>query len=108
MIKYLKKPIAWAVLTILMISCELQTNWDIMPDGEFIVADCIITNEMKVHELKLYRSVDQLNIIPEGFSGVLVQLSDGENAVVFEEDAAIPEGIYPQYLLGQLQALFTG
>jgi hypothetical protein len=90
MIKILIQPLARAALAFLMISCELQTNWDIMPEGEFIVADCIITNEMKVHELKLYRSVNQLNKMPEGFSGVMVQLSDGENVVNFEEDNELP------------------
>jgi hypothetical protein len=74
----------------MMLSCEEQTAWEIMPGENFLVADCIITNEMKVHELRLYRSASQINQPPEGFPGVTVQLDDGSSVVSFAEDIDEP------------------
>jgi hypothetical protein len=90
MIKHFLHIIAWLTLTPLLLSCEQQTNWDLQSGGEFLVADCIITNEMKYHEMRLYRSADRLNQSPEGFSGVTVQLSDGSISVSFGEDNEEP------------------
>ena len=78
------------ILLLHLVSCELKTDWDLQKSNAFLVADCIITNEMKQHELWLYRSVSELNQLPEGFSGVAVELSDGSGAVEFTEDPGNP------------------
>jgi hypothetical protein len=41
----------------------------------------------------VYWSVDQLNENPEGFSGAVVELSDGMNSVIFDEVAVNQEDI---------------
>jgi hypothetical protein len=90
MMKKFKYPVALGVISLLMLNCEKQTNWDLQSGSEFIVVDCIITNEMKFHELKLYCSSDMLNSPPLGFSGVTVKLNDGSNAISFVEDSEEP------------------
>jgi hypothetical protein len=90
MMKQFKYHFALWAIPLLMLSCEKQTNWDLQSGATFIVADCIITNEMKYHELKLYQSADKLNAPPLGFSGVTVLLSDGSNSVSFIEDSEEP------------------
>jgi hypothetical protein len=82
--------LAWLAISLLVLSCEQKTDWNLEASEEFLVADCLITNEMKHHELRLYRSVVKLNQPPEGFSGVTVELSDGSNVVSFEEDPEDP------------------
>jgi hypothetical protein len=47
--------------------------------------DCIITNEMKYHELKLYLSSTGLNQQPEGISDAVITLSDGDTTLSFTE-----------------------
>ena len=76
--------------TLLHLSCEHETDWPLNPGENLVIADCIITNEMKHHELWLYSSAGQLNQRPEGFSGVTVQLDDGSNTFIFEEDGEEP------------------
>jgi hypothetical protein len=73
-------------LILLMVSCEKQTTWDIHPSAKFLVADCIITNEFKYHEIRLYRSTDGLNKPPEGVSEAIVGLKFSDSTIVFEED----------------------
>jgi hypothetical protein len=90
MIKKLKYCIAFGVISLLMLSCERQTSWDLQTSSTFIVADCIITNEMKYQELRLCQSANQLNSPLIGFSGVTVQLCDGNNSVSFIEDSEEP------------------
>jgi hypothetical protein len=62
-----------------------MTTWDIQPSGRFPVVDCIITNELKVQELRLYRSTEGLNQHPEGISGAVITLSDSINTLSFSE-----------------------
>jgi hypothetical protein len=82
--------ILFCLVYILHTSCEQKTEWDIHQGENYLIADCIITNELKQHELKLYWSVDQLNENPEGFSGAVLELSDGMNSVIFDEVAGEP------------------
>ncbi len=83
-------PIVKIIAVLLALSCEEKTDWDLQHAGEFLVADCIITNEMKHHDLRLYRSADELNQTPEGFSGAVIQLSDGTDSIGFTEDPENP------------------
>ncbi|MBP1668719.1 MAG: hypothetical protein H6Q21_1085 [Bacteroidetes bacterium] len=72
-------------LLLLTVSCEKMTTWDIQPSDRFPVVDCIITNELKVHELRLYQSSEGMNQEPEGISGAVITLSDGVNTLSFSE-----------------------
>jgi hypothetical protein len=72
-------------LLLLTVSCEKMTTWDIQPSDRFPVVDCIITNELKYHELRLYLSATALNQQPEGISGAVITLSDGVITVSFSE-----------------------
>jgi hypothetical protein len=71
-------------------SCEKQTTWDIKNSERFMVADCIITNELKNQEVKLYYSSDSLNQKPKGISGAIIQLNDGNNQFDFFENIDAP------------------
>jgi hypothetical protein len=75
-----------AVLLVLLVSCEEKTTWEIQSSEIFAVADCILTNELKTQELRLYRSSEKLNELPAGISGAVVEISDGSQTVNFIED----------------------
>jgi|WetSurMetagenome_2_1015567.scaffolds.fasta_scaffold203508_1 hypothetical protein len=74
-----------ATLLLLLVSCEEKTTWDLGTSEKFGVADCILTNEMKTQELRLYRSSEKLNELPAGISGALVEINDGNRTVKFTE-----------------------
>jgi hypothetical protein len=75
-----------ATLLLLLASCEEKTTWDLQSSEIFAVADCILTNEMKPQELRLYRSSEKLNELPAGISGAVIEISDGRQTVNFTED----------------------
>jgi hypothetical protein len=77
----------WLFVLLPALSCEKQTTWDIQTSGTFPVVDCIITNELKYQELRLYQSADTMNTMPAGISGASIVLSDGTNTMEFGEDA---------------------
>jgi hypothetical protein len=56
----------------------------------FPVADCILTNELKHQELRLYWSADQINRTPEPISGAVVHISDENNSVMMTEAGDSP------------------
>jgi hypothetical protein len=76
-----------ASLLLLLVSCEENTTWELQSSDIFAVADCILTNELKPQELRLYRSSDKLNELPVGISGAVVEISDGRQILNFTEDA---------------------
>jgi hypothetical protein len=86
----MKQRLILLMIAILLLCCEQKTEWDLQHAEEFLVADCIITNEMKHHDLRLYWSSDALNQVPEGFSGAVIQLSDGTTSIGFTEDTENP------------------
>jgi hypothetical protein len=73
------------ILLLLTLSCEKMTTWDIQPSERFPVVDCIITNELKYQELRLYMSSTGLNQQPEGISGAVITLGDGLTTYSFAE-----------------------
>jgi len=80
-----------AALSLLpVISCEELTNWDIQSNESYVVADCIITNELKKQELWLYKSINTMGEMPQGISGASIMLGDGTQAIVFNEDLSEP------------------
>jgi hypothetical protein len=75
-----------ATLLLLMISCEEKTTWELQSSEIFAVADCILTNELKSQEIRLYRSSEKMNELPVGISGAIVEISDGRQIMNFVED----------------------
>ncbi len=75
-----------AILILLLVSCEEKTTWELQSSEIFAVADCILTNELKPQELRLYRSSEKLNELPAGISGAVVEIFDGRQTVNFLED----------------------
>jgi hypothetical protein len=75
-----------AILLLLLVSCEEKTTWELQSSEIFAVADCILTNELKPQELRLYRSSDKLNELPAGISGAVVEIFDGGQRVNFVEE----------------------
>jgi len=93
MIKCLSQYITGFFLIVLMLSCERITTWDIQPDETLLVADCIITNELKNQEVRLYQSADGLNQTPAGVSGAAISLMVNDTAITFAEGTA-ENGVY--------------
>ena len=85
------------VLAFSFISCEEITTWDIIPSERFLVVDGIITNELKVHEILVYASSEEMNREPEPASGVEIQLFDGDNTILFSEDTSLPGRYISEY-----------
>ena len=85
--------IAGLLLLLLIHSCEKQTMWDLSPSARFPVVDCILTNEMKYQELRLHQSSERLNEEEAGISGAFIEISEGNNSVVFREDS-LEQGRY--------------
>jgi len=77
----------WLIVLLAVSSCEKQTTWEVQASGTFPVIDCIITNELKYQELRLYQSADRLNTLPAGISGAFIELSNGVDTMAFQEDA---------------------
>jgi hypothetical protein len=75
-----------STLLLVLASCEEKTTWELHSSEIFAVADCILTNEMKTQELRLYRSSEKINEMPVGISGATVEISDGRQIVNFLED----------------------
>lgn len=74
------------LMLLLGLSCEEKTNWDLQTSNTFPVLDCIITNELKQQEVRLYLSGEFLNELPAGISGAVIELSDGRQTINFTED----------------------
>jgi len=71
---------------LLAASCEEKTTWELNQSGIFPVAECILTNELKYQEVKLFYSVIALNEDPAGVPGALVAVDDGNTRVEFIPD----------------------
>jgi len=78
------------LLVCIATGCEMETDWNIDNKGSFLVVDCIITNELKQHELMLTRSVRELNDTPQGITGALIRLKTGSEEILFTDDGAKP------------------
>ncbi|NJK86557.1 MAG: DUF4249 family protein [Bacteroidales bacterium] len=90
--------IRMAILAFLLLTrCEEQSDIAFQLSQRFMVADCIITNEFKNHELKLYWSNQTMNGKPEGIEGAVSFLTDGIHSVFFKEDSMC-KGLYKSEL----------
>lgn len=84
-------PILIFSLSVLTFSCEKKSNWNLKSSQEqFLIVDCILTNEFKNQSLNLSLSVIELNDIPEAVSDVYVSVFDGNEIYNFIEDTIKP------------------
>ena len=81
-------------LFVQLTSCEKKADWNLKYSQEqFLIVDCILTNEFKNQSLNLSLSVIELNDIPEAVSDVNVSIFDGNEIYNFIEDT-IKSGTY--------------
>jgi len=85
----MKRTLYIGILLILAFACERENDWDLQHSESFLITDCIITNELKRHELNIYWSADSMNQPVTGFSGASVELADGLGTISFSEDPLI-------------------
>ncbi len=72
-------------------TCETTVDWELDPgDNEKLVIEAIITDELKVHEVKLSLSYDDFNDEPTPVSDAIVKIYDGTNSVEFVEAPGQP------------------
>lgn len=87
----MKKLFAYLLISILLVSCEEQTNWDLQnADNNFIVVDGIITNELKVQTITIMKPVTTLNEHPQAVSKATVLVSSALLVHTFHEDTLHP------------------
>ena len=87
----MKKLMIFLFLTMLLVSCEEQTDWDLQTaDNDFVVVDGIITNELKVQTITIMKSVSALNVQPQPVSGATVLVSSSLLSNTFHEDSLNP------------------
>ncbi len=87
--KIILKLLVFGFLILSEVSCEKKINPDFQYDGkEFLIVDCIITNENKFQEIRLTKSFSTFNKKPEPISGANVSVSDGIYNYSFTEDTA--------------------
>jgi hypothetical protein len=87
----MQKILTYLFITILLVSCEKQTDWNLQSaDNTFIVVDGIISNELKVQTLTIMKPVSILNGQPEPVNGATVLVSSNLLAHTFHEDTLHP------------------
>jgi hypothetical protein len=91
--KILKNTIHLLLIIIATAACEEKTDWDLQSSDSFTIIDCIITNENKAQEVRIYSSSSDLNGTPVPLSGAYVSISDGTNNYLFIEADTLP-GLY--------------
>ncbi len=88
-----KKITSIFLLIILFSSCEKKTDWNLQNDDyDFIIIEGIITNKREYHEIKITKSVDNLNEVPLPVTDATVNIYDGKNYYLLEQDSL--NGIY--------------
>ena len=66
--------------------CEEVITWNLDTQvSDIIVVEGMLTNEMIKHQVKLSRTVDRLNEVPEPVSGAVVTISDQDTTIVLNE-----------------------
>ena len=83
----MKKHILHIIILLLAFSCEEQTDWDLQSaEDNLIYIEAIITNENKIHEVVLSRSVTELNVKSEAVSGATIVLEGPLASISLIED----------------------
>lgn len=89
----MKKALFYMML-LLLAGCEKQTDKSIQSENlNLIVVDGIITNEHKVHTIRLTRTVDELNAVPQPVSGAGVIISNADSTYFLSEQPS-DQGVY--------------
>ncbi|MCG8309421.1 MAG: DUF4249 family protein [Cytophagales bacterium] len=71
---------------IILLGCEEATNWELeTQETDLLVVEAQVTNELKSHLVKLYRTVTDLNAPPEPVSGATVIVGTEGNTALFAE-----------------------
>mgnify|MGYP001408540027 CR=1 FL=1 len=85
----------WLYIIVLMLTaCEKQVDWPLQADDTSkVVIDGMITNEIKSHSVRLFRTVSHINMAPQAISGAAVIISDADSSWFLAEDIANP-GVY--------------
>lgn len=79
---------------LLIISCSREIDWDLdYQEEELVVVEGKITNERKAHEVRLTRPLYEMNGTPEPVSNAVVEIYDGTELYLLNEDRERP-GIY--------------
>ena len=82
------------IFCLAVLACEKEYSWDFKTeDLDRVVVDGIITNELRSQEIKLTRTNDELNQVPEPLSGADIWVVADTNRFEFTEVSGIP-GIY--------------
>jgi hypothetical protein len=93
-IKFHKNILTSVLILLAFSTCELPVDWELEAgDNGALVIEAIITNEVKIQEVKLSLSYDDFNDEPTMVSSATVKLYDGQTIVEFFEDPAAP-GVY--------------
>ena len=88
------RQIKYLLVFIIIVSCEAEREWDLQTGSlPAIVVDGILTNEKKVHEIRLTRPVTEMNQTPTPVSGAVVAVFDGSKVYILKEDP-VNAGIY--------------
>lgn len=92
------------IILCLIMGCEKKTVWSLQNEQkETIIVDGMITNEKKVHQIKLTFPVQQLNDIAQPVSGAVVLISDKDSVYTLTENP-VQKGIYEtsSYFIGKV------
>lgn len=85
------KKIIFYLSLLVFISCEKQTEWPIQADETSrIVVEGMLTNEVRTHSIRLFRTVSELNMAPQAVSGAGVIISDADSSWFLPEQAGNP------------------
>lgn len=81
-------------MLILLLSCEKQTEWKLDGNpGDLIIVEGIITDEQKIHVIKLSFPAGQLNEVSAPVTGAVVLISNEDSVLQLTENPS-GSGIY--------------
>ncbi len=85
----------WLITSMLLFGCERKYSWDFQTDnGNRLVVDGILTNELKAQFIKLSLSNPYMNLSYRAYSGATVKVHDGKDLYIFTEPKDEPGSYY--------------
>lgn len=103
----MKKIILYIFFFISLISCERQADWTLQNENKnLIIVDGTITDETKVHTIRLTFPVTQLNETPQPMTGANVLIQVEDSTYNLTEQPANP-GIYKRKFAGYAGKQYT-
>ena len=86
-LKYKMNIVIVIIICLLLICCEEEIKWNLKTEQQnTIVVEGLISNEFKIHTIKLSKPIYELNADPEPVTGALVAVYYQNNTIIFEED----------------------